>query len=143
MKSFLIAILVASAAPASAQTATARPEVTDAEWILLGRRITEWFFTGQTDSLLVHMSPDLIARVGGTAGLLQKRENVLARLGGETAVIVDTVSKSSGRIQYWRESRFELGPPEPEVMRMVFNAEGLVIETALSPLSQTPPSDQP
>jgi len=144
MRSLLTAALLVCAVPAAAQTATTTtPEITDTQWILLGRRMTEWFFGGETDSLIAHMAPDMIARIGGTEGLLRKRENVLARLGGETAVIVDRMTRSSGRTQYWRESTFEMGPPEPEVMRLVFDAQGLVIDTGLSPLSQTPQPDQP
>jgi hypothetical protein len=63
------------------------------------------------------MAPDMVARVGGAEGLLKKRENVLARLGGKNRRDRDKVTRSSGRIQYWRRSKFEMGPPEPEVMR--------------------------
>ena len=48
-----------NASPAAPAASTA-PAVnwTDTQWILYGRQITEWFFTGQTDSVLAHSSPD-------------------------------------------------------------------------------------
>jgi len=146
MRSRLVVALVLSAAPAAAQTAAGAAATsvrTENQWIQLGRKLTDWFFAGQTDSLMAYMSPDMIARVGGADGLLKKRENVLVRLGGETSVIGDRMTSSAGRPQYWRESKFELGPPEPEVMRLVFDSQGLVIDTGLSPLSQAPAPDRP
>jgi hypothetical protein len=73
MRSLLPVFALALAAiPATAQTATpvapaTAPAVTltETQWILYGRQVTEWFFAGQTDSLLAHSSPDVLERTDG------------------------------------------------------------------------------
>ena len=111
--------LVLAAVPAAAQNAapaapaaSAAPAVNwnDTQWILYGRQITEWFFAGQTDSILAHSSPDVLDRMGGAKGLLEARDELLARVGSETKVISDKMTKRKGNPQYWRESEYENGP---------------------------------
>ena len=132
-----------TAAPLVAQTAApAAPAVTlsETQWILLGRQVTEWFFVGQTDSILAHSSPDVMDRMGGANGLLEARDVLLARVGSEIDVITDKMTKRKGNPQYWRESKYETAP-EPIVLRFVFNAQAQIIGIGMGPASQTPAPD--
>ncbi len=139
-----LAVVPAAAQNASpaAPAASTGPAVnwTDTQWILYGRQITEWFFTGQTDSVLAHSSPDAREHSGGANGLLEARDQLLARVGSETKVISDKMTKRKGNAQYWRESEYENGP-EPIVLRFVFNAQAQIIGIGMGPLSQTPAPD--
>ena len=145
--STLILALAMAAAPAAAQTTPAAPgpsapavNWTDAQWVLYGRQVTEWFFAGQTDSILAHSSPDVLDRMGGAQGLLDARDQLMSRAGSETEVISDKMTKRKGNPQYWRESKYEMAP-EPIVLRFVFNAQAQVIGIGMGPLSQTPAPD--
>ena len=137
-----------SAAPVAAQNAAptaphaAAPAVnwTETQWILYGRQVAEWFFAGQTDSVLAHSAPDVLDRMGGANGLLEARDQLLARAGSETKVITDKMTKRKGNAQYWRESDYENGP-EPIVLRFVFNTQAQIIGIGMGPLSQTPAPD--
>jgi len=150
MRASILALLLAvMAVPAAGQTnppaapaATAAPAVnyTDTQWVLLGRKVTEWFFAGQTDSILAHSSPDVLDRMGGATGLLEARDQLLSRAGSEVEVITDKMTKRKGNPQYWRESKYEL-PPEPIVLRFVFNAQAQIIGIGMGPASQTPAPD--
>ena len=149
--SILALTLVLAAAPAAAQTAsTAAPAaaaaapavvLTETQWILLGRQVTEWLWAGQTDSILAHSSPDAMEHMGGAEGLVKARDELMARLGSETDVIADKMTKRKGNTQYWRESKYELGPPEPVVLRFVFNAQAQIIGIGIGPLNQVPAPD--
>ena len=147
----LTLLLALAAAPLGAQTAAATPPAAssapavnwnDTQWILYGRQMVEWFFAGQTDSIIAHTSPDVLDRMGGDKGLLEARDQLLARAGSETKVITDKMTKRKGNPQYWRESDYENGP-EPIVLRFVFNAQAQVIGIGMGPLSQTPAPDAP
>jgi hypothetical protein len=139
-----LAVVPAAAQNASppAPAADTAPAVnwTDTQWILYGRQVTEWFFTGQTDSVLAHSAPDVLDRMGGAKGLLEARDELLARVGSETKVNADKMTKRKGNAQYWRESEYENGP-EPIVLRFVFNAQAQIIGIGMGPLSQTPAPD--
>jgi hypothetical protein len=149
MRASLLALgLAVTAVPAAGQTTSAAPAAaaapavnyTDTQWVLLGRQVTEWFFAGQTDSILAHSSPDVLDRMGGATGLLEARDQLLSRAGSEVEVITDKMTKRKGNPQYWRESKYEL-PPEPIVLRFVFNAQAQIIGIGMGPASQTPAPD--
>jgi len=134
-------VVAQNAAPTTPAASTA-PAVNwnDTQWILYGRQVAEWFFAGQTDSLLAHASPDVLERMGGANGLLEARDQLLSRAGSETKVINDKMTKRRGNPQYWRESDYE-NAPEAMVLRFVFNAQAQVIGIGMGPLSQTPAPD--
>lgn len=142
------ALAIVAVSPAVAQTAapaapaTTAPAVnyTETQWILYGRQVAEWFYAGQTDSILAHTSPDVLERMEGAKGLLEARDELLARAGSETEVITDKMTKRKGNQQYWRESKYETAP-EPIVLRFVFNPQAQIIGIGMGPASQTPAPD--
>ncbi len=145
---FALALILAAAPLAAQNAAPAAPATSpgqpvnwnDTQWILYGRQVAEWFFLGQTDSVLAHSSPDVLERMGGAKGLLEARDELQARAGSEVEVITDKMTKRKGNPQYWRESKYETAP-EPIVLRFVFNAQAQVIGIGMGPLSQTPAPD--
>ena len=140
----VLAVVPAAAqnAPPPAPAASTTPAVNwnETQWILYGRQVVEWFFAGQTDSILAHSSPDAREHSGGAKGLLEARDELLARVGSETKVISDKMTKRKGNAQYWRESEYENGP-EPIVLRFVFNPQAEIIGIGMGLLSQTPAPD--
>ena len=134
-------LLALSAAPLAAQQVPPKGTLSDAQFLLLGRQVTEWFFAGQTDSLLAHSTPDARERAGGAEGYLKARDQLMVRAGGEDSVVSDRMTRRKGNPQYWRESIYEKGPGEPIVLRFVFNAQGEIIGVGMGPLSQTPAPD--
>jgi hypothetical protein len=134
------AVPAAAQNAASAAPATPAVELNNTQWTLLGRQVTEWFFVGQTDSILAHSSPDVLDRMGGAKGLLEARDELASRVGSEVEVITDKMTKRKGNPQYWRESKYE-NAPEPIVLRFVFNAQAQIIGIGMGPLSQTPAPD--
>ena len=152
MRHVLFALVLAfPAAPALAQNAAApatpsastAPAVnwTDTQWILYGRQLTEWFFAGQTDSIIAHSDPGVIEHMDGAKGLLEARDELAGRAGAETEVIVDKMTKRKGNMQYWRESKYELMPDNPIVLRFVFNPQAQIIGIGMGPASSTPAPD--
>ena len=135
--------LAQSAAAPAAPSASTAPAVnwTDTQWILYGRQLTEWFFAGQTDSIIAHSDPGVLERMGGAKGLLEARDELAGRAGGETEVIVDKMTKRKGNMQYWRESKYELMPDNPIVLRFVFNPQAQIIGIGMGPASSTPAPD--
>ena len=140
-------VLALAAVPVAAQNAAApaapaAPAVTwnDTQWILYGRQVAEWFYAGQTDSIIAHTAPDVLDKMEGAKGLLEARDELAARAGAETKVITDKMTKRKGNTQYWRESDYE-NAPEPIVLRFVFNPQAQIIGIGMGPLSQTPAPD--
>ncbi len=139
-----LALLATLATPLAAQTAAssaAKPKLTDAEYLALGRKVSDWFFNGQADSMLAHMDSTSRERVGGADGILQQRDQVAARIGTETEVVEDKMTRRKGIPQYWRESKYDNFPAENFVIRFLFDEEGLIVGAGMGPKSQTPAPD--
>jgi hypothetical protein len=126
------------ARPASAQTPHVR--LTEAQYLTLGKQYTGWFFTGRADSLLAHMAPDSREAVGGAAGILNQRDQLVARAGNETMPLEDKLTWRRGMPQFWHEGAFD-GFSEPIVLRWVMDDKGAIIGVGLGPKSRTPEVD--
>lgn len=138
----IVGLLVLLAAPLAAQTsAPTKPKLTDAEYLALGRKVSEWFFNGQADSILAHMDSVSRERVGGVEGIMQQRDMLAARVGTEVAVVEEKMTRRKGIPQYWRESTYDVMTAEPFVIRFLFNEEGAMVGAGMGPKSQTPAPD--
>ena len=110
----LAVALLAAAAPLSAQIAAPMDSLE------LGRKATDWFYLGQTDSLWEHVSDttdwnsrsDFATR---TKGMLQ---DLVERAGFEDSLISEEFVKRNGQTQYWRTARFQ-SIDEPVMLRWV------------------------
>ncbi len=124
-----------SSTPAPAQPAAASP--TDAQLIALGRQLTTWMYEGQLDSIRAHMAEETRARIEKDR-MQQDYLEILARIGGETEVILDKMTLRKGNRQYWRESKVENFTDDTIVLRWVFNPQGEVIGLGVSPTAKAP-----
>ncbi len=126
-------VFLLAAGPTAAQTAT------PADSLALSRRYTQWFFTGQMDSVLAHHAPD--ARAGMSRDVLQNRlVEMTTRAGTEVEVLEEKFVKRNGRTQYWRTSKFS-DFAEPLLFRWALDAQLQIIGMGMGPKSQAPPTD--
>jgi len=149
----LLALLALLGLPAllTAQTAatattvttvtTSSPEKTDAEYLGLGRKLTEWFFSAEADSLLAHMAPADREGAGGVDGVNRAVSEFIVRAGTEQEVVEEKMTRRRGHPQYWREGRYSEVSDDTIVIRWVFDEQGQVIGIGLGPKRQTPAPD--
>lgn len=139
-----VALLALLASPLAAQTPTSepmKPKLSDAEYLVLGRKVVDWFFNGQTDSLLAHMDSTSRERVGGEEGILRQRDMIAAQVGTELELVEEKMTRRKGIPQYWRESKYDVFTNEAFVMRFLFNEDGYIVGAGMGPKSQTPSPD--
>ena len=131
---FLLACLVLAAAPAGAQSAAP----SDADVKALGAQMTRWVLAGEADSLIAHMSPQLLQGIGGKAAVEAAASDLAINIGKETAVLMETVTRGQGVPEYWRLARYSEAEGEPFVWHWVFGPDGLAAGVGFTPLSDTP-----
>lgn len=136
---YLAALLMAPAALSAQSSAAAPNKVTDEQLIAAGRQLTEWFYTGQADSIYSRMTADAAEKMP-KGEFLQQRDMILARVGSEKIVVDEKMTLRRGNRQYWRESITD-AMEEPVVLRWVFDADGKVIGLGINPKSRTPAPD--
>lgn len=119
----------------------ARPAQLPADSMQLGRRYTQWLYTGQVDSLVAHHAAEARADTAKLAASLRgSLADLAARAGTETAVIEERFVTRNGRRQYWRTARFS-NFAEPIMIRWVILPTGELIGLGMNPASQAPPID--
>jgi hypothetical protein len=105
----------------------------------LGRKFTEWFYTGQADSLLAYLvvNPE---RPMTTDDIERSILQVASRAGNEVSVIEEKFITRNGARQYWRTAKMSI-LEEPFLLRWVITPEGKIGGLGMGPLSQAPPID--
>ncbi|HEX6938406.1 MAG TPA: M23 family metallopeptidase [Longimicrobiales bacterium] len=73
----------------------------------LGRRYTAWFYAESLDRLLTVFSSELVAGMGGEAGLRAFREQVATQLGAERRVVDERLTRAGRGEVYLRLAEFE------------------------------------
>ena len=107
--------------------------------IELGRQYTQWLYTGQFDSLFVHMSEDARKEMESATAMANQFDEFTAQAGDETKVLEEKVVMRKGNPQYWRTAEFSMAP-EPVMIRWVIvNSE--IWGIGINPASQAPPID--
>ncbi len=145
MRRRLLRLMLIAASPVAlpallaAQTAT--PAKTDAELLILGRQMYDWYVAGEADSVFAHLSADARQGAGGVNGVLQSVGNFLARVGVENEMVEEKMNRRRGLQQYWREGHYSGFTEEPLVFRWVFDEHGDVVGIGTGPKSQTPAPD--
>lgn len=105
----------------------------------LGRKYSQWFYTGMTDSIIAHM--DSANRAEMTADMLnQAMLQVASRAGNEVSVVEEKFITRNGHRQYWRTARMDI-LEEPFLLRWVINPKGEIAGLGIGPLSQAPAID--
>lgn len=107
--------------------------------LALCRQYTQWFFTGQMDSVFAHTASDARADQS-TEALQQRLEQMTVRAGTEVEVLEEKFVKRNGRTQYWRTSKFT-DFEEPLLFRWALDSQLQIIGMGMGPKSQAPPID--
>ena len=103
------------------------------------RKLTEWFFTAQHDSVVAHFATD--GDPITTAELQDRLEEFTARAGIESEVLEEKFVKRNGMTQYWRTGKYSVFE-EPVLFRWAFNKQGQIAGMGVGPASQAPPVDK-
>ncbi|MGE0354868.1 MAG: hypothetical protein AB7I33_03195 [Gemmatimonadales bacterium] len=139
MKLTRMALTLAAAALIAATPAAAQAAPSGTDSLSLARKYTNWFFTGQMDSVLAHMNEK--GRASTTAEeLMQRLDMLTSRAGNEVAVLEEKFVKRNGQTQYWRTSQFD-NFDEPLLFRWVILPKGEIGGMGMGPASQAPPID--
>jgi hypothetical protein len=126
---------LAAAAPLSAQIA---PPMDSLE---LGRKASEWFFHGTTDSIWAHVADTTAwkSRAEFVGSLKSNLEQLVSRAGFETEVLKEEFVKRHGQTQYWRTGRYTTFE-SPVMIRWVI-VGGRLAGFGMNPADQAPERD--
>lgn len=129
-----LAVAVAIAIPASASAQQALP----ADSLERARIAARFFYAGEADSLIVRMTPETLAAIGGREGLLAGLANIGLRAGEEVSVVEERWNLRNGQRQYWRTSRMSIFPDD-FLLRFNMDAEGKLTGIGMGPARNAPP----
>lgn len=138
MRSMLVfmALALAGTAPLSAQN----PAPMDS--LELGRKASEWFYSGNLDSLWAHQrdTTDWESRSKFDEEWKDRLYELTQRAGFEEEVLDEEFVKRNGQTQYWRTARFNLMISEPLMIRWVI-IDGSLAGFGLNLASNPPARD--
>lgn len=138
----LAVLMLCTSTRASAQTSPTpapKPAQLPADSMEIGRRLTQWMYTAQADSVISLMDADTRAHVS-KAEILENSRQLALRVGSETKLIEEKYITRNGNRQYWRVASFS-NFAEPVVIRFVITPKGELIGMGMNPLSKAPPID--
>lgn len=125
MRMPLAAVLLALAAPATAQT--------DQE-LERGRTLMRWVFEARADSLLPEMAPEFVQALGGPGALEGMGASLTAQLGREGKVVEEAVYREAGHVSYYRIAKFaKLGERTATVRWVWRDTDGKVVGATVNP----------
>ena len=126
---------LAAAAPLSAQIA---PPMDSLE---LGRKASDWFFHGQSDSLWAHVADttDWASKSEFVDGLKSSLAQLINRAGFEETLLKEEFVKRHGQTQYWRTGQYS-NMDDPVMIRWVI-VGGRLDGFGMNPANQAPERD--
>jgi hypothetical protein len=126
---------LAAAAPLSAQIA---PPMDSLE---LGRKASEWFFHGATDSIWAHVADTTAwkSKAAFVDGLKANLSQLVGVAGFEQTVLKEEFVKRHGQTQYWRTGQYT-NLDDPIMIRWVI-VGGRINGFGMNPASQAPAKD--
>lgn len=133
----LLSIALAVAAPASAQSA---PVTSDPTSLLWGRQFTEWFYSGQTDSIFALMDEERQRRSQTPTEMLKLLSTVQQQGGVETDVISEEVKPDTavaGGYRYIRRTHFSNVPQMVVRLVWVINGDRKIAGFGIRPEDQS------
>lgn len=147
---FAVVLALAAAAPLAAQSPLPSPSPQAAaaqqgagtamrDSLAHSRRLTQWFFNSQADSLRQFIPADMQSRFTPDV-IAQQLAEITSKAGTESEVIEEKFVKRNGNTQYWRTAKFSLAS-EPMLFRWAFDKSGQIIGMGFGGLSQAPPID--
>ena len=134
----LLVTLASIAVTGSAAAAQAPAVPTDS--LAFARKLSEWFFTGQKDSLWAHSSADVKKQLEKPDSYVEALNDLSARAGSEEKVVEEKFVKRKGNTQYWRTSKYSLAG-EPVMVRFAFSPDFTIIGIGMNPASEAPEID--
>ena len=130
--------MAAMAVTGSAAAAQTPAQSTDS--LAFARKISEWFFTAQKDSLWAHSSADMKTQLEKPDSFVDALNDLSARAGAEDKVVEEKFVKRKGNTQYWRTSKYSL-VGEPVMVRFAFSPDFTIIGIGMNPASEAPEID--
>jgi hypothetical protein len=130
----MVVAALACAAPLSAQADSAR--------MALGRRYTQWLYTGQTDSLWALFSPQMRQVVPSAQAMAGMGQQMQTQLGAETEVLSERVldpSPAPGITVYVRSARYANAPVALDVT-VVTDSAGIIHGFSVRPPAPREPA---
>ena len=104
------------------------------------RRYSEWFFSGQIDSVWANVNERGRRAMSSPDVLTQRRSQFSQAAGTPIEVVEERFVWRGGARQYWRTIRATIAP-ELVMLRWVVGADGKIEGIGMNPVSQTPPAD--
>lgn len=105
----------------------------------LGRKYMGFILDREADSIFVHMSAEQQERLGSPDGI-RDHMTQLDQLGTLTEVLEEKYVRRNGAAQFWHTANYS-DTPEPFLMRLVIDSEGVIVGVGMGPASQAPPTD--
>jgi hypothetical protein len=129
------AITLISAAPLSAQASAPMDSLE------LGRKASDWFFHGQSDSLWAHVTDTTAwkSKAEFVDGLKANLSQLVSRAGFEVQVLKEEFVKRHGQSQYWRTGQYS-NLDDPIMIRWVI-VGGRINGFGMNPADQAPETD--
>lgn len=104
-----------------------------------GRLFTQWFLSGQVDSLWTLLSPDMRIAVHGLDGLKGMAQQVSTQAGHETGILSETCEANGTLQTYKRQSTFERGPASIFI-RWTWDPKGTIVGALVRPEQRAAPT---
>ena len=108
--------------------------------LAFARRLSEWFFTGQKDSLWAHSSADVQKMLEKPDAYVSALNDLSGRAGSEEKVIEEKFVKRKGNTQYWRTSKYSM-EAEPVMIRFAFSPDFRIVGIGMNKASEAPEID--
>ena len=118
----------------TAVSAAAQASADSASGLLQARQFTEWFYTGQKDSVWAHLDDASRQEVGTPADLARQLDQATRQVGSEMDVVEENLRVADGKTIYNRLAKFSRSD-EPIVLQWVFTRGGQITSFGLSPES--------
>ncbi|HEY0147385.1 MAG TPA: M23 family metallopeptidase [Allosphingosinicella sp.] len=99
---------------------------------------TEALLTGDPAALAARMTPEMLAGVGGAAGVQRFAAEIRSTVGPELEVLNEEAFTEDGLTSYYRESRYERVPKV--TITWVFASDGRINGAWVGPTSEAPQS---
>jgi hypothetical protein len=130
-----LAVTLLTAAPLSSQIA---PPMDSLE---LGRKASDWFFHGQSDSLWAHVADTAAwkSKAQFVDGLKANLSQLVSVAGFEAQVLKEEFVKRHGQTQYWRTGQYT-NIDDPIMIRWVI-VGGRINGFGMNPADQAPARD--
>ncbi len=104
-----------------------------------GRSFTQWFLSGQIDSLWTRLSPEMKKAVRGLDGFRGLAQQVSNQAGHETGILSETCEAKGTLRTYKRHSTFEHGPATIFI-QWTWDPKGTIVGALVRPVQQAAPT---